>query len=62
VTLKPCKECGQPVSTAAKACPHCGAPTAHGAMGELGSGLQSCGCLLTLFVTLPLLALLLLSC
>ena len=29
MTLIPCRECSGQMSTAAKACPHCGHPAAH---------------------------------
>ncbi len=40
MALKPCKECGQQVSTKAKACPHCGTPnpTAGIMQTRLGCG------------------------
>jgi predicted amidophosphoribosyltransferase len=41
MALKKCKECGGEVSSAAKACPKCGAPT-------LGTALQNVGCSLML--------------
>lgn len=31
MAIKPCRECGQQVSTEAAACPHCGVPSPTGA-------------------------------
>lgn len=55
MALKPCRECGREISTAAKQCPHCGAPSSAEAVGKF---MQSCGCILTLVVTIPILILL----
>ena len=35
MALKPCKECGQEVSSQAKRCPHCGAKLKIGIMGKM---------------------------
>ena len=41
MALTKCKECGQDVSTSAKACPKCGAPVGH----KVSPWLWGCGCL-----------------
>jgi hypothetical protein len=33
MSVKPCKDCGQPVSSSAKQCPHCGKPQTSGDSG-----------------------------
>ncbi|MBA3560055.1 MAG: hypothetical protein H0W30_15820 [Gemmatimonadaceae bacterium] len=57
MALKPCRECGREVSAQANTCPHCGvsapANNALAAAGALQS-LQSCGCLMTLLITIPI--------
>ena len=52
MALKPCGECGEKISTAAKHCPHCGAPSK---ITAVSNALMGIGCLLTLFVTIPIL-------
>lgn len=49
MALKPCRECGQPVSTSAKACPSCGVghPTKGALSKPLGCGN---GCLVLIVV------------
>jgi len=41
MSLKKCKECGTEISSAAKACPKCGAPST-------ATSLQGIGCALTI--------------
>lgn len=36
MSLKPCPECKNPVSTTASKCPKCGAPTVANAVASLG--------------------------
>jgi ABC-type ATPase with predicted acetyltransferase domain len=45
MALKKCHECGAEISTAAKACPKCGAPAP---LEAIGKGLMGLGCLLIL--------------
>lgn len=54
MAMKPCRECGEQVSTQAKACPHCGTPHPANKAALLGSGLTALGCVLTLFITVPI--------
>jgi hypothetical protein len=55
MALAPCRECKKEVSTTAKTCPSCG--VAHPANATLAAAdaMQSCGCLLTVLITLPIL-------
>ena len=51
--LKPCRECGDPVSDRAKICPHCGIkkPLQHPVLcgiNDVANGMMGCGCLLML--------------
>lgn len=55
MALKPCRECGQEVSTEAKTCPNCGVKHPANKLAAMGDSLTTCGCLLTLFVTVPIL-------
>lgn len=57
MALEECKECDGQVSTSADTCPHCGtkAPTTAAGCAALASSMQTCGCLLTLVVTVPIL-------
>lgn len=53
--MKPCRECGEKVSSEAKTCPHCGVKWPANKLQEVASGLQGCGCILTLLITVPFL-------
>lgn len=53
--LKPCRTCGQPVSPLAKTCPKCGAPDPL--IPVAITAVTNIGCLLTMLVTVPILAL-----
>lgn len=39
--LKPCRDCGQPISSHSKACHYCGCPTSP--VQEFGASLQNLG-------------------
>lgn len=54
MTLKPCSECGEEVSSQASECPNCGAPTSKGRWQSLNKSAGNVGCLLTLLVVIPL--------
>lgn len=58
MALIECWECGEEVSDHAEKCPNCGAqhPESEGAAKaeKIGEGLQGCGAMLTLFVTVPI--------
>lgn len=59
MALKPCHECGKEISNTADKCPHCGAPPKVVAFGK---AMQSCGCLLTVFVTVPIILIVMGAC
>lgn len=58
MALKPCKECGKEVSTAAKTCPHCGTPGPTGGIQTGGCANRGAGCLLAVIVIGVIVALL----
>ena len=63
MNVKPCRDCGKPVSSKASACPHCGSKSfdiAH-AVGRFGIDFKQLGCalLMLLFVLIGLAFLLL---
>lgn len=49
MALKPCRECGQEVSTEAKKCPHCGVSDPTGAIARRAKN-TGCGCLLAVLI------------
>ena len=55
MALGACRECGGQVSDSAKFCPHCGSPSQAEALKGTGQAIGTIGCLLTLFVTVPIL-------
>jgi hypothetical protein len=55
MALSSCRECGAEISTAATACPKCGAPSSAERMAKFGRSMTGCGCLMTLFITIPFL-------
>lgn len=50
MALLPCRECGTQISTAAVACPQCGAPIGKKKPGKLRQALVGAGALLVLFL------------
>lgn len=55
MAMAPCRECGKEVSTTAKTCPHCGTQWPANKAALIGQGMQSCGCIMTLLITIPIL-------
>ena len=55
MALKPCRECGAEISTTAKHCPQCGAPSKAQAVQSAGMSMIGAGC--ALMIALPLLIL-----
>jgi len=57
MALIECKECGNQVSDKAKSCPNCGFEKENldSKLDKAGKNLQSLGCLLIIFVTIPIL-------
>lgn len=54
-----CHQCGAGLGSKTKICPKCGAetPTIGDALEGCGKSMQSIGCLITLFVTIPIILL-----
>jgi endogenous inhibitor of DNA gyrase (YacG/DUF329 family) len=50
MALRACKECGKPVSSKGRHCPHCGAPTPQTEATQIAGGLCGIGCVLWLLV------------
>lgn len=61
MALESCPECDSEISTDAEECPQCGADVRHGCV-KAGETMQSCGCILTLLITIPLLLILFFGC
>lgn len=59
MALVKCSECTNDISDKAKLCPHCGYEigSSQSSLEAAGSKMQSIGCGLTLFVTIPILLL-----
>lgn len=60
-----CPECGADISDQADACPHCGKKSDRVIKAEnlqnVGSTMSSCGGLMTLFITVPVILILIFS-
>ena len=56
-----CKECGKEISDKAKFCPNCGyeIESFSKSLDQAGQKMQKLGCMLTIFVTIPILLMLL---
>jgi predicted RNA-binding Zn-ribbon protein involved in translation (DUF1610 family) len=54
MSLYKCPECGHMISSDADSCPNCGWKTANARRGETGRAMQSCGLMMTLFITVPI--------
>ena len=61
MAIESCHECGGKISNSAKYCPHCGSPSRAEALKSTGEKISAVGCLLTLFVTVPILIIVILA-
>lgn len=55
MALKDCRECGQPVSTSAQECIHCGVKNPGGWLSYTGTGCGGCATFLVIIVCLTFL-------
>lgn len=57
MALIECEECGNQVSDKAKSCPNCGfeKKSFTQSLDDAGNKMQKAGCMMTLFITIPIL-------